>query len=76
MGNVMNAPEILHIKNEEEGLEVIVTELFIETGTDSTVRYMMRFRDTDSGNLISTMFFPDRKYAMHYARSIIKGTKP
>ena len=72
----MNAPEILHLVNSDDGLEVIVTELFIETGTDNTVRYMMKFRDTGSGNVISTLFFPDRKYAIHYARSIIKGVKP
>jgi|688.fasta_scaffold461829_2 hypothetical protein len=67
----MNAPEILHIVNSEDGLEVIVTEL-----SEGTNRYRVKFRDTDADETVGILIFPDKELAEHYARSIIKGTKP
>jgi hypothetical protein len=64
--------EILHLVNSEDGLEVIVTEL----SSERTNRYRVKFRDTDADETIGILIFPDRELAEHYARSIIKGTKP
>lgn len=67
----MNAPEILHIKNAEDGLEAIVTEL-----SQRTIRYMLKFRDTDADETIATLFLPDKDYALQYARNLIEGNEP
>jgi len=63
--------EILHIKNAEDGLEVIVTEL-----SQRTIRYMLKFRDTDADQTITTLFLPEKDYALQYARDLIEGSKP
>ncbi len=64
--------EILHLANSEDGLEVIVTEL----SSEGTVRYRVKFRDTDADETVGILIFPDKELAEHYARSIIKGIKP
>lgn len=64
--------EILHLANSEDGLEVIVTEL----SSEGTTRYRVKFMDTDADETIGILIFPDRELAEHYARNIIKGTKP
>lgn len=63
--------EILRLANSEDGLEVIVTEL-----SQRTIRYMLKFRDTDADQTIATLFLPDREYALQYAQDMIEGIKP
>lgn len=63
--------EILRLANSEDGLEVIVTEL-----SQRTIRYMLKFRDTDADQTIATLFLPDREYALQYARDMIEGIEP
>ncbi len=64
--------EILRLANSDDGLEAIVAELSSEV----TNRYRVKFRDTDADQTIGILIFPDKELAEHYARSIIKGTKP
>ena len=67
----MNAPDILHLVNSEDGTEVIVTEL-----SYTTKRYMVKFMDTDANQNIATVFISELDYALQYARNLIEGTKP
>ena len=63
--------EILRLANSEDGLEAIVTEL-----SQRTIRYMLKFRDTDADQTIATLFLPEKDYALQYARDMIEGIEP
>ena len=62
----MNAPEILRLANSEDGLEVIVTEL----SSEGTIRYRVKFMDTDADQTIAILTLPTKEHAEWYANLI------
>ena len=62
----MNAPEILHLVNSEDGLEAIVTEL----SSEGTIRYRVKFMDTDADQTIAILTLPTKERAEWYAHLI------
>ena len=61
----MNAPEILHLANSEDGLEAIVTEM-----PERAIRFRVEIRDTIEDQTIVVLTLPTRKRAEKYARLI------
>jgi hypothetical protein len=63
---------IFRLANSEDGLEVIVTDL----SSEGTIRYRVKFRDTDADQTIAILTLPTKEHAEWYARNLIEGTKP
>jgi len=54
----MNAPEILHLANSEDGLEAIVTEM-----PERAIRFRVEIRDTAAAQTIVALTLPTRQRA-------------